>query len=211
MKRRMWTLAALLSSAALVAGIGAVWVRADVGPQQTDRLVESDSTRSGDVLLPMPAMIRRFQATLPRVNALGDGSAASRDALVEAFAAAVEDSSAARLHRLRLDAAEFGWLYFPESRYTTKPYELPPETLWMLMDQNSRKAETRLLRSFGGRPLGFAGYQCEAAPRREGPNRYWERCVVTLAGPEGRRRMRLFGSIMERDGRFKFVSIANDL
>src|SRR5690606_23044868 len=121
MKRRMWTLAALLSSAALVAGIGAVWVRADVGPQQTDRLVESDSTRSGDELLPMPAMIRRFQATLHRVNAIGDGSAASRDALVEAFAVAVEDSSAARLHRLRLDAAEFGWLYFPESRYTTKP------------------------------------------------------------------------------------------
>ncbi len=195
-----WTLAALLLAAAWVVAAGAE-------PSAPRR----DSAVAGDVLLPMSEMIRRFQEPLPRVDALGEGAAPSRDALVDAFVAAVRDSSAARLRSLRLDAAEFAWLYFPESRYTAQPYELPPETLWMLVDQNGRKGETRLLRYFGGNRLDVSGYTCEAEPRHEGPNAFWEQCTVTLRGGGGPREMRLFGSIMERSGRFKFVSMTNDL
>lgn len=170
-----------------------------------------DTVLAGDVLLEMPQMIRRFQAPHPRVETLRGGAAPSRDALVDAFISAVEDSSAVRLRSLRLDVAEFAWLYFPQSRYTQKPYELPPETLWLLIDQNGLKGEARLLRYFGGTSLGVEGYVCEDEPRREGPNAYWEACSVTIRGPEGSKQMRLFGSIMERDGRFKFVSMTNDL
>ncbi len=199
-----WVVLALLVAAWLVVHNSRETIASDHGLQQ-------GSVVAGDVLLPMPEMIRRFQEPLPRMDALGDGAAESRDALVDAFVAAVEDSSAARLRSLRLDAAEFGWLYFPESRYTAKPYELPPETLWMLIDQNGLKGETRLLRRFGGASLEAGGYTCEPEPRREGPNTYWEQCTLEIRTAEGQRTMRLFGSIMERDGRFKFVSMANDL
>ena len=52
------------------------------------------------------------------------------------------------------------------------------------------------------------GYRCEAEPRVEGGNRIWEQCVVTL-GDGGD--VRLFGSIIERQGRFRLMSLANRL
>lgn len=196
----------------LVLLLAAAWiaVRAS-GPSGAAAGAVPQATVAGDVLLPMPEMIARFQEGLPVLDALGDGAASSRDELIAELVSAIEDSSAARLRSLRLDAAEFAWLYFPESRYTEKPYELPPETLWMLMDQNGLKGETRLLRRFGGRRLDVTGYTCEDEPRREGPNTFWEQCLVTRVGADGTRAMRLFGSIMERDGRYKFVSMSNDL
>lgn len=203
-KRTLVALALLIAAAWLVAGRGSAADGADVAAQQV-------GAAAGDVLLPMPEMIRRFQAPLPRVDVPGDGSAASRDALVDAFIAAVEDSSAARLRSLRLDIAEFAWLYYPGSRYVARPYELPPGTLWLLVDQNGLKGETRLLRYFGGRPLDIEGYSCEDEPRREAQNTFWEQCRITIRDADGARTMRLFGSIMERSGRYKFVSFANDL
>lgn len=196
----------------LVLLLAAAWIATRArGPAEAAADALPQDTVVGDVLLPMPEMIARFQEGLPALDALGDGAAASRDELVAELVSAIEDSSAARLRSIRLDAAEFAWLYFPESRYTEKPYELPPETLWMLMDQNGLKGETRLLRRFGGRPLDVTGYTCEDEPRREGLNIFWEQCLVTLAGADGTRVMRLFGSIMGRDGRYKFVSMSNDL
>ncbi len=194
----------LLLAAAWMATRGSAPSEAAAGALPQDTL-------SGDVLLPMPEMIARFQEGVPVPDTLGDGVASSRDELVTAFVTAIKDSSAAALRSLRLDVAEFAWLYFPESRYTEKPYELPPETLWMLMDQNGLKGQTRLLRRFGGRQLDVTAYACEDEPRREGPNTFWEQCLITVNSADGARSMRLFGSIMERGGRFKFVSMANDL
>jgi hypothetical protein len=53
--------------------------------------------------------------------------------------------------------------------------------------------------------------QCPPEPLVEGPNRIWERCTVRVDSAGGETiEMRLFGSILERDGVFKFVSYTND-
>ena len=58
-----------------------------------------------------------------------------------------------------------------------------------------------------------------APPRRdpvvEGASRLWEGRTVTLraggAGADSARTLRLFGSLLERDGAWKFLSYSNDL
>jgi len=162
-----------------------------------------------DSILPISVMIERFQAEAgARLSALPAGRATSRDALIRRFVRAIEDSNAVALHRLRLDTREYAWLYAPTSRMTQPPYRQPPQLGWMLVEQNGSKGAARVLRRFGGRPLGLRGYAC-SPPRQEGENTVWDECTLHIAARQ--RPIRLFGSILERRGRFKFISIANDL
>ena len=180
--------------------------------QDSDAKLATANIARGDSL-PIHADLTLFQSELPRqAHDLGTHAAASRDALFDQFVRAVEDSNAAVLRSLRLDVAEFAYLYYPPSRYTRAPYELPPATLWLLIEQNGLKGEARVLQHYGGRSLNVNGYRCEDEPRTEGPNRLWEHCLLERADDTGQRfQERLFGSILERDGKFKFVSIANRL
>jgi len=79
------------------------------------------------------------------------------------------------------------------------------------MSEGSTRGLGRLLRRYEGRPLDVVSQACEATPKREGPNTLWERCRVRhVRAPGDTVTERLFGSILERDGRFKFVGYAND-
>ncbi len=166
-----------------------------------------------DSIFPMPEMIARFQREQRRApSGLGATAPASRDALVALFIAAVEAGNGAALAPLRIDAAEFAYLYFPTSLYSRAPYEQPPAVQWLLMDQNSLKGEQSLIRKLGGRPLGTKGYKCEEPAVREGSNEIWNECRLILQRSGAvADTVRLFGSIMGRDGRYKFVSITNEM
>ena len=162
-----------------------------------------------DSILPMETMIARFQAAMPnRPHAL-ENAATSRNELMQMLAAALRDSNAAALYSLRLSAPEFAYLYFPTSHFAREPYRHPPQLAWLMIEQNSMKGQTRLLRRFGGGDIRFTGHTCLHAPVTEGANRLWQGCTVDMAAPQGT--LRLFGTIIEREGRFKFVSFANDL
>jgi len=170
------------------------------------------SAAAGDSILPMAIMIARFQADRPAVTSLDDGAARSRDTLVARVVEAVADSNAAALHALTLNAAEFGHLYFPTSIYSREPYAQPPEVTWLLLSQNSLKGLVILLREYGGQSLAVAGHSCGGEPKVEGLNRIHERCTVRIRGADGRvEEVRLFGSIIEREGRFKLMSLSNRL
>jgi hypothetical protein len=167
---------------------------------------------AGDSILPMAIMIARFQADRPAVTSLDDGAARSRDTLVARVVEAVADSNAAALRALTLNAAEFGHLYFPASIYSREPYAQPPEVTWLLMSQNSLKGLVTLLREYGGQSLAVAGHSCGGEPKVEGLNRIHEHCTVRVRGADGRvGEVRLFGSIIEREGRFKLMSLSNRL
>jgi hypothetical protein len=155
--------------------------------------------------------LERFRAGLPAVTALA-GGAPSRDSLVRRFARAVERRDTVALREMALSRAEFAYLYYPSTRYVRRPYELDPETLWFLSLQNSEKGIGRLLERRGGRPLGLVAHACADAPTVEGENRLHDRCVVDHRPPgaDSVERRRLFGTIIERAGAFKFVSYAND-
>jgi hypothetical protein len=165
-----------------------------------------------DSIFPIDEEIRRFQATVVDTPAALRGGAPDRDALVERFVAAVEATDTAALPDLVIDRAEFGFLYYPHTRFTAAPYELSPSLLWFQIQNQQSRGLTRLFRRMGGRPLGYRGYRCEDDARLEGPNRVWEACRLLLAGLDGDTvEVRLFGSIVARDGVFKFVSLSNEL
>ena len=160
-----------------------------------------------DSVRPREVELERFRATTDRVTGLA-GGALTRDALVLGFIRAVEAGNAAAAQSLALSRAEFGWLYYSGNPFGRPPYDLSPELFWFTMDTNGRKGWDRLLQQFGGRPLGYLGYHCPAAPGIEGENRIHAPCEVTFKDHGELVTARLFGPIIERDGRFKFVNLA---
>lgn len=164
-----------------------------------------------DSILPIPVLLERFREGLAPTDTLA-GASTSRDALVERFVRSLSAADSADLVAMAMSTTEFAWLYYPESQFTRPPYELGPEHAFLLIDQNSRKGLTRLLRRVAGVELDLAGYSCPPEPRREGPNSFWEGCTVQFRNPDGVvDTLRLFGAIWERDGRWKLVSYANEM
>jgi hypothetical protein len=164
-----------------------------------------------DSILPIEDALRRFREGLPVVTAL-EGGAPTRDELVRRFATAVERGDSTALRRLALTPSEFAYLVYPSSPYTRPPFRQQPEVVWMLQRQAGETGARRLLDRHGGRALGYDGYACAAEPVVEGENRLWRECAVRYRRADGATVSgRLFGVIVERDGRFKFVNYANDL
>jgi hypothetical protein len=139
------------------------------------------------------------------------GGASTRDALVARFVDALAAKDTAAFVEMLMTREEFGWLYYPHTRFTERPYELAPEILWLQIQNGSSRGVGRLLDRLGGTRLDVRDYRCRSVPLVEGPNRIWEECTVRVASPEGAPAdVGLFGSILERDGLFKFVSYSND-
>jgi hypothetical protein len=164
-----------------------------------------------DSILPIEEEVRRFRAAAGGnpVGAFGAG-ASSREALVRRFAAAVSARDTAQLGALVLSAREFIDLVYPESPYVRPPYRQSPAQVWSQIQWPSRSGFRRLVDRLGGRPLTIHDVECPGQPERQGRNVLHAGCSVSfVSGNEAPARGRLFGTIIERDGRFKFVSLAN--
>jgi hypothetical protein len=163
-----------------------------------------------DSILPVAETVRRFR--LAHGTAAGGalhGGATSRDELVARFLVALEQADTAAIRTLAIDAGEFIDLYYPNSAYARPPYRQSPAFLWFQFQQNSHKGISRALARYAGRPARFQRYRCAAQPQVLGTSRLWHDCVVHWGlEPDS---IRLFGSILEHHGRFKFVSFGNDL
>jgi hypothetical protein len=174
--------------------------------------VEADTIRTiVDSILPIEEEIRRFRSTLEGAPpAAFTGGAASRDVLVDRFITALEAADTATFRELLLTRAEFAYLYYPHTRFTAPPYELSPALLWFQMENGTSRGFHRMVQRMAGHPAHAAGYTCPSPALQEGPNRIWEACVMQLRPPGGDPMdFRLFGSIVEHGGVFKFVSYAN--
>ncbi|CAN5375664.1 hypothetical protein BH23GEM2_BH23GEM2_13690 [soil metagenome] len=157
----------------------------------------------------MDVLLGRFRNGLPQVTSL-EGGEPSVNGLVGRFVSAVERGDTAALAGLSVSRREYAWLYFPSSVYAAPPYELPPNIAWMLSAAASEKGLARVVRRLRGSTLHLRGYRC-AKEAHEGLNRFWSQCVIDYEDQhEGRTSRRLFGTIMERDGQYKFLSYAND-
>jgi hypothetical protein len=170
------------------------------------------AARSGyvDSAIPIEEALRRFRAQLPRPAGL-KGGYPSREKLVRAFARAVETRDTAALRRMVMDRGEFAWLYYPSSPLSRPPYELSAGLMWFQMQGESERGASRLLSERAGHALGYIGHNC-APPRVEGKNRIHSSCELRrVTAARDTLAERLFGLILERDGRYKFVGYANRL
>lgn len=163
-----------------------------------------------DSLLPLEEEIRRFRLGMPETPARLTGGAPSRDRLVRRWVTAIEQRDSLALAEMLITPAEYITFYYPESPYTRPPYRQKPSLRWFLMLSSSSQGLARVWSRHAGSPLGQAGYECRRAPEMMGRNRIWNGCVVILENGGEKVERRLFGSILERDGQFKFLSYATD-
>ena len=162
-------------------------------------------------LVPIDEQLRQFQAGVARVDTLS-GGAPAREALVRRFVAALEARDTAALRAMHLSRAEYAYLYYPTAAVARPPQQLDPETAWLLLTLESDKGVRRAIARLGGRPLGYTGHACAESPAAEGENRLWQGCAVRWRAPGGAPdSLSLFGPVLERGGRFKFVSYRNKL
>ncbi len=162
-----------------------------------------------DSIFPAPEEARRFRLEVGDSTDTLRHAANSRTQLIERFRMAVEKNDDAGLRKLAVDAAEFGSLVYLDSRYARPPYFLKPQTAWFQMSANSDHDASVLLRNYGGRPFRIASVTCADTVISEGRNRLWDGCRVRFTGDTTS--AQLFGVILERQGRFKFLSLANKL
>ena len=154
--------------------------------------------------------LARFRDGLPIADSLA-GGAPSRDTSVARFVRAVERQDTAAIRGMVLSRAEYGWIYFPSLQRMNPGTRMQPEVMWMLHSQESEKGITRVLRRLGAGQARFAGYACEDAPQVEEANRYFHQCAIETIAPDGETAsLKLFGSVIERGGRWKIVSYGND-
>ncbi|MHB1328158.1 MAG: hypothetical protein ACYC2K_08150 [Gemmatimonadales bacterium] len=193
-------------------GIGAVVVLAAV-----TLAIRAGSTRAEpqpaivvDSAVPIEVAVRRFRETIPEPAPVALAGAASRDALVAGFLEALEAKDIPALNRLLISRAEFAYLYFPSSIYMNQPYQQDPGLVWFMMLNSSERGLGRVLSRDGGRPLGFRGYRCSETPQVEGDNRIWRDCVLLGTRDGVPTERKLFGAIIERNQRAKFLTYASD-
>jgi hypothetical protein len=163
-----------------------------------------------DSLLPIEEALRRFRANVAEGPVALSGGASTRDGLVRRFVTAIERRDTASLAPLLLSKAEFAFLLYPESEYTRPPYRQQPSIVWLQMVNTSAKGIGRILDRDAGRSLGYEGYRCDEKPLIRGKNRIWRNCVIKSRVDGSVKHRRLFGSILERGGRFKFVTYSSE-
>jgi hypothetical protein len=164
-----------------------------------------------DSILPLEEELRRFRAALPgdSATALAGGSP-SREALVRRFVRALAANDTADLQRMAVRGREFADLYYPESPYTRPPYRQSPALAWSLIQNPSTSGLTRLVRRLGGKSITYVGHRCDPKVVHEGRNVRYAGCLIRIVGEQGDTvTKRYFGSILERDGQFKFLSYTN--
>jgi hypothetical protein len=164
-----------------------------------------------DSVVSRDTTIARFQRDLPPVTKF-EGGAGSRDQLVGRFITALEKGDSATLRSLLLTRAEFGRLYYPTNPEAMPPYNMSPELMWFMVQGHNDRGFRKLLQQRSGKPLRLLGHRCEGAPSYQGDNTVWGPCLVLRRSESGDTLAeRLFGQIVERDGRYKFLSFANKL
>lgn len=179
---------------------------------EVDDRSEIPSGRVVDSIFPMEEQIRRFQATVADTPATFQGGAPSRDALVDAFLNAVRSRDTEALGELVVDRAEYAFLYYPYSHFAAPPYELPPDLLWFQTQNTQSRALVRLFAQMDERTLDARGYRCEEDALELGPTVGWDDCFIQVGGRDTDLvDLRLFGTILMHEGRFKFLSLSNGL
>ena len=201
--------------------MGGRWVRrgacgwALLGVLACGRGAESERPPAAGVIdsaLPIADLLVRFRATTLDTPTVLVGGGDRPETLVRSLLDAVSARDTATLRTLVLSRAEFAWLYYPHTRFTAPPYELGPELVWLQQGAASETGIGRLLERYGGSRLTFRALRCPDSVVVEGPNRLTSGCTVTFAAADSApRTLRLFAGLLERDGRYKFLSYANDL
>ena len=97
------------------------------------------------------------------------------------------------------------------SKLSHPPYEAPPQLLWGQILANSDEGARQLFSRFGGRRFVVESVNCPGPSDTTESSLVRSGCRVRVKTVSGTVEDRLFGSIVEHQGRFKFLGYANGL
>lgn len=204
--RRIGTIGLL--AVALAAGSGCRQRKAAATPP-SGRAATAGTTV--DSTIPRDEALRRFRDGVDSVAEL-TGGAASRDDLIRSFVKALETRDSAAFRSLTMTRQEYAWIYYPTTPQGLPPYDLAPGLLWFMLETRGRIGLQKALEQRGGQKLRMVRSACDGKPSVEGDNVILGPCSITRRQDRGDLiTERLFGPIIERHGRFKFVNYANKL
>ena len=194
-------------------------VKGDADSVRTDSMAraQQDSVNRAqpgyviDSVLPVEEEMRRFRAAIggEAVSEFAHASG-SRTELVERFVRDLAASDTIDLKRASISAREFADLIYPSSPNTHPPYRQSPAFVWMQISGQSSSGLSRAIQRRAPQQFTYVSHECAPRSEVQGANRLWLQCTVRLVSPAGEMTsQRLFGTIVERQGRFKFLSFAN--
>ena len=130
----------------------------------------------------------------------------SADSLARAVLDALEQRDAGTLTALRLSEAEFRthvWPFLPAAR---PQRNLPFSYVWGDLAQKSEASLAGTLVAHGGRRYDLAAVRFAADPTEYGSFRVYRQSVFVVRDGSGTREIRVTGSMIEQDGRWKVFS-----
>ncbi len=165
-----------------------------------------------DSVLPIAEQLRRFRMDVPERPDSLRHAGASMNVLVQRWGRAVAGRDTAALNAMTINRAEFAWIYYPGSKLSKPPYEAPPQLLWAQILANSDGGARQLIQRFGGSRFDVLSVSCPPASDTTVSSRVYTDCRVRVRVADGVvPEDRLFGSIVEHQGRFKFLGYTNSL
>ena len=162
----------------------------------------------GGARVSLDSALTLFRLGLEPIDRLHDAAQTPVE-LIDRLVRALHHSDTATLRSIVVSRREFAYLFYPSSHFTRAPTKQEPGLAWFLHLQASEKGVTRLLSRLGGESLMLLDSRC-SAPVRMGPNLLWSDCAQRVARDGDTLTMRLIGGVLERDGRFKIYTYAND-
>lgn len=130
------------------------------------------------------------------------------------LARAVLDAVATRntdvLRRLALNEAEFRGHVWPQLPAARPERNLPFSYVWGDLYQKSEQALTRTLTAYGGRRFELVEVKFSSVSDYVVYRMHREAAFVVRSGDGGQSAIRLCGSLLEKDGKWKVFSYVND-
>ena len=132
--------------------------------------------------------------------------AAAREAL-----ALIGAGDAGRLSGLAVSQAEFRAVVYPRLPASRPERNTSAEFVWGRLHQRSRSALAYTLERYRGRRFEVVAVDFVGETTDYGPFQVHRETVLTVETPDGERgTLRIFGSMLEQEGRYKIFSFVTD-
>jgi len=144
------------------------------------------------------------------------GGAASVDALVARFLAALAAKDKDTIHALRVTEAEYLDIVLPGSRDPGRPphdydhHDQPSRYFWSVLDTKSVYTEANLIAAWGGEPLELKSIKYRKGTKEYAGYRAYKQLSLMVKRKDGTDDELRIGSIAEVDGQYKFISYVRD-
>ena len=139
------------------------------------------------------------------------GASDSPEAAARRALALIAAGDADGLGEIALSEAEFRDLVYPALPASRPERNTSADFVWSMLRQRSRNSLAFTLNRYRGQPLALEAVDFDGETTDYGAFRVHRETALAVRLPDGKRSVvRVFGSMIEQDGRFKIFSFVTD-